>query len=274
MASADSTNLAALIGQVETVVSAGGTTTTEYERVLTRWRDFANRDRTALDRLSDALTGDAHPDDLATLNALALAEQASTPDRAYVSNHAAGAVFTALRGEVKKVSEANYNTIREAFNVAAESFTKLCRTVDPDADPATLMTGTDAQRKAWATAAIQAPQLDQMIPALESAARLAGITIPGNEGLLALTVNPGKNHRRRIWEAWDNTEDSRAGRWGALIKAGAAIEAPKLDDYKPYKRPADPEWKYVRGAIGTKQYLEDPADAEHAAHQKQAAQAA
>jgi hypothetical protein len=124
------------------------------------------------------------------------------------------------------------------------------------------MDATDAQRKAWTTAAVLAPKLSAQIPALITAAKLAGATIMSNDDQLPLTTNPGDQHRRRIWEAWDTTE-GRAGKWAALIKAGAAIEARPLDQFRSYRRAADMETRYEQREWGYGPVSVDPEDKDY-----------
>lgn len=262
MANVDSIYLSSFLNDVETITAAGGSTTTEYNRLVERWREFT-QESTARTDLIDAITGKASMKEVRALHTEALVRSVGAQALADVRNRTADAVFTPIYNEYKKVAAANYETFRAQFNKLAQDFTKLCKTVDPDADPVTLVEATDAQRKAWAAIAIEYTGLDAMLPILTLAAKHAGITITNNDSLFALTVNAGKAHRRRIWEAWDNEPNSRGGRWAALIKAGATIEAPALEEHKPYPRPGHPQFKHVRGALGTRQVSVDPADEEY-----------
>lgn len=255
-------NLHALRANINTVTAAGGSVTAEHERIDTRWQDFMNRDKTAAARLADAIIGTEPAEQVNLLAGLALAEQTGTVQVAAVNEAVAAQVFPALRLEYNKVAAANYDALREAFNTTAKEFTAACNTVDPDAEPAELMDATDAHRKAWTTAAYLAPKLTAQIPALITAAKLAGAIITGNDDQLPLTANPGDQHRRRIWEAWDTTE-GRAGKWAALIKAGATIEARPLEQFKSYRRPADMETRYEQGAWGYGPVAVDPGDKDY-----------
>lgn len=251
--------LHALRANIATVTNAGGSVTKEYERIDARWVDFMNRDNTAAARLAAAITGTESDDTIELLAGLALAEQASPVQKAEVNQAVATETYPALRLEYNKVAASNYDTLREAFNAIAKEFTKACKIVDPEAKPETLMEGSDAERKAWATSAVLATQLTARIPSLIAAAKLAGALIKNNDDQLPLTTNPHDSHRRRIWEAWDTTE-GRTGRWLALINAGATIEARPLDQFQSYRRAAEFETRYEQGANGHRPVLVDPED--------------
>jgi hypothetical protein len=71
---------------------------------------------------------------------------------------------------------------------------------------------------------------------LRHAAELCGISIGWQAydgGILALVVEPGACSRAELFKAWQTTS-GRAGRWAALLKAGAKIRAHPLDDFTPY----------------------------------------
>lgn len=255
-------SLYALRSNINAVTTAGGTVTAEHERIDSRWLAFMDRSNTATARLAAAIIGTEPADEISTLASLALAEQTGPIQTAAVNEAVAAETYPALRLEYNKVAAANYDTLREAFNATAKDFTAAIKTVDPDAAADTLMDSTDAERKAWTTAAALAPKLSAQIPALITAAKLAGALIRDNEDSLPLTTNPGEQHRRRIWEAWDTTE-GRAGKWAALIKAGATIEARPLDQFRSYRRAAEMETRYVADQWGHRPVIVDPEDKDY-----------
>jgi len=54
--------------------------------------------------------------------------------------------------------------------------------------------------------------------------------------VLPLACDPGNQHRRRVWEAWD--ANGRCGRWSALHARGIPIRAlPNLGDFELYRLP-------------------------------------
>lgn len=252
-------SLFALRTNISTVITAGGSVTAEHERIDKRWLTFMDRSHTASTRLAAAIIGTDSAEEVSTLASLALAEQAGSVQVAAVNEVVAAEAYHALRREYNKVATANYDTLREAFNATAADFTAAIKTADPDTAPDALMDSTDAERKAWTTAAALAPKLSAHIPALITAAKLAGALIRDNDDQLPLTTNPGEQHRRRIWEAWDSTE-GRAGKWAALIKAGATIEARPLDQFQSYRRAAEMETQYVRDNWGHRPVTVDPED--------------
>lgn len=256
-------SLGTLTAQVATVTNAGGTTTKEYDRILARWIAYNEQPGTAQQQLTAAILGKETPERIAELNALALAELAGHVNRATVINEVASAVYPALRNEYAKTAEANYETLAAKFNDTARTLADAMDAVDIEAAPEHLMSGTDQQRNAWAHAPALAASLTSQVPALAEAARLAGAPIQGADGTLPLTVDPGNLHRRRVWEAWENTT-GRAGKWGALITLGATIEAATLDSYTHYRRPAPIETRYEQVGPGMHRPVEiDPEDHEH-----------
>lgn len=83
---------------------------------------------------------------------------------------------------------------------------------------------------------------------LRAAAEAAGMDTRDEAFQLALVIDPGSAHRRRLWEAW--ASDGRAGRWSAIIAAGAKIHADGLDRVSPYRRPKPLEYKQeTRGGL-------------------------
>ncbi|UOD81981.1 hypothetical protein [Paenarthrobacter ureafaciens] len=244
--------------QVATVVNAGGTTTKDYDRILERWTDYTNQQHGARAQLKAAILGDATPERIAELNALALAELATPVGEATIRNDMAAAVYPELAAESAKVAAANYETLRARFNTTAEEFTTAYNAVNPETDPAQLIKADNKTRTAWATAGVIAMDLTAQMAPLAQAAELAGITVTGNDTHLSLTVDAEGLHRRRVWEAWETT--GRTNQWAAILDAGATIHAPALEDHKPYRRPAPIELRMVPANLGYRQIEVDPED--------------
>lgn len=264
-----------LTNSVASIIEAGGRTTPEYDRILARWQDFHATKGNAQADLNAAIVGNATPEEIADLRAQAYIQQAaSLTDKAAVSNSVEDAVLAALTTEYKAVAAENYETFRDAFNDAAASFTETISTLDPDTPPLEVVNATAAKRKAWGDAPVLASKLDTLAGHLEAAAVAAGVKLPPQTGKLGLVINAPKAHRRRVWEAWETTTGN-TGKWGALIKAGATIEAPALQDFKPYAEPAEHYTKQIPGPTGgIRQIVVDPEDEAYAKHQKQEAPAA
>ncbi|MFJ4026404.1 hypothetical protein ACIPWF_04185 [Paenarthrobacter sp. NPDC089989] len=247
----------ALIREMQTVTEAGGSTTTGYEQIRDRWTALLTQETTAATRLADSIISG---EDGSALYSLALAEEVGPEIIGKVRLKVAEQIYPALRDEIVKVAAANYETLRSGFNKTAAQLVADMNAVDPDSRPEQLMTAPTKARQAWAEAPIHALELNGQIPALATAAKLAGLNLPGNDGHLPLTTDPGNKHRRRVWEAWETT-DGRTGRWAALHKLGVTITAPPLDQYKPYRRPADLETRYKPGPMGGHSpYIYDPED--------------
>lgn len=206
---------------------------------------------------------DSDPDaDLAALRAGALAEATAAPtDVAAVNNAVRAAVARRLRDLYTPVAETSYAQVAALFDAAAAKLAAAIAIVDPDADPAVVVGADNKTRQAWADCSIAAAELDRLLPALQAAAELCGVTTSSREALLALTVDPGALHRRRVWEAWDTTR-GRAGRWAALLALGATVRAcPAITALEPYRRPKPMEEHWERTGRGThKRHIVDPED--------------
>lgn len=255
-------NLATLTSAVNTVVTAGGSTTSEYERILTRWEDYTTSTYSARDQLATALLGDTPMERVAELHGLALAENAGNQEKAVVNNELAARIFPALTAEYAKTAHANYNTLADTFNATAKTFTKAADTIDPETPAEQLIHATEAKRRAWSDAGVAALELTAQMPALMEAARLSGKPVNRTDDALGLTVQTGTHHRRRVWEAWANTT-GRTGRWGALHTLGATIEATPLDEYTRYREARPIETRYERSGYGHRPVQIDPEDTEY-----------
>ncbi|WP_455834799.1 hypothetical protein [Pseudarthrobacter siccitolerans] len=256
--------LANLITEVAAVTNAGGSVTREYETLAERWNNYITEDHTVADTLAQAFINGEPIERVRELSVLALAELASNVDRATVRNNLDATLYPVLKNEYSKTAAANYETLRAQFNNTAAKFTTAAATADPEADAAGLLQADAKTRTAWLDAAVLAQELSSLIPALAAAAKLAGARVLNNDDHLPLTTNPGKLHRRRVWEAWAAT--GRGGRWAALLKLGATIHAPALEDIKPYRTPAPMEIKQTHNGQGIVQRPHDPEDDEYAKH--------
>lgn len=183
-----------------------------------------------------------------------------------------------MRAETKQSAPANYARIRADFNKTAKTLTKALEAANPDMDTRALAQADDKTRKAWLEQPILAQQLDGHLEALQAAAELTGANITtglrsAQSGSIAeqiksrtigLTIDTNGAHRRKVWEAWDNT--TNAGRWAALHELGCTIEAIKdPEELEPYRKPAPIEIYHEQVAPGSYRVnLErDPEDAEY-----------
>lgn len=255
------------VSEVEGLIDAGATITEKFRTIAHRWEEFSEAEHHAQEDLNRAiLDPNSTEEEIATLRARAYAENSATPmDQATVRNSAGAHILAALRREYATVAVANYESIRAKFNKTAERFEKTLNIVDAEARPEELMSAPAKTRAAWAESPMIALELSSVLGSLHTAAILAGLT-PSTGGtaptLIGLTIDATGLHRRRVWEAWENTS-GRAGKWYALWKLGATIEAPTLEDAKPYREPAPFETRAERGAIGIRQFKHDPEDDNH-----------
>lgn len=254
-------NLNALTTSIRTVTEAGGSTTSEYDRVHNRWDEYNTREYSAQAQLGAALLGDAPMERIGELHGLALAANASNQEKATVHNALAGSVYPALRDEYSKTAESNYKTLAKKFNETAATFAKACASIPPETPAEQLIHASEAKRRAWTDAGVASMELTAQLPALIEAARLAGLNLRTNDDALGLTIKPGELHRRLVWEAW-HTNTGRTGRWGAILTLGAPIEATPLNEYTHYREARPIETRYEYNGVGHRPIEVDPEDGE------------
>lgn len=249
---------------VDTLAAAGITPPPEWEAL--RQRITATPADTMLARFTAAVL-DGNPDaDLAALQAGALAETLATPQQqAIVNNAVRAAAVRRLRDLYAPHAAPNYDKVADAFDAAATKLAKAVAVIDPNTDPATVISADAKTRSAWADAELAATDLARLVPILQAAAELAGVSTETREKLLALTVDATGLHRRRVWEAFDQ-DRGRGGRWAALLAAGATIRAHRpITELQPYRlpRPMEERWETInRGQ--SRRVIVDPEDDETA----------
>lgn len=256
-----------IIAQANTIAAAGGTITTKFETIASRWDTFNEAEANVQDQLEQAvLNPNVTAEELARLRVIAIADSLRNPiNQAAVRNGVAATVLAALRVEYRTVAAANYETIRAKFNDKAQQFTDTLAIVDSEASAEDMVKASAKIRSAWADAPAHAYELSAMLHTLHTAANLAGIPDPIgqlDQLLIGLSVDTRGLHRRRVWEAW-NTTTGRALQWRELWKLGATIEAPALDDAKPYREPAEMEIRAEHNGMGIRQWEHDPEDDNH-----------
>lgn len=208
-----------LVQQVAKVVDPPPAWTT----LLDRFNTFTAMTGSAGDRLAAAVVeGD---DTVSGLRTLALAEAAgeATPTVvAAVINRVRAEVLPKLEAIIAEHSDAIFNAVADGYDAIAEKFTAAARLADPESDAETMVNANAKQRAAWSEAPVLAAQLDEVIPAVQAAAKLCGADGPDNTlTLLPLVIDPDGCHRRVVWEAFNST--GRAGRWSAVVAADIPI---------------------------------------------------
>lgn len=248
---------------INTVLTAGGTVTPEYERLARRRAEFDALNVNLADELTAAVLSDAPLDGFAQLHKLAIASAHVDPiAQATVRNQVHAALEAWMTAEYAQTAEANYDTLRAQFNRDADAFTAAHQIVDANSDPAELVTASDKIRKAWAEGRRLAPALTAQVAPLVTAARLAGAPITNTADPLGVVLATTKNdHRRRVWEAWENG-------WSAVLDLGVRIHAPELANVTDYAKPLPMETRPVRVDMGAgmvgQQYIDvDPHDADY-----------
>jgi hypothetical protein len=250
--------IGAYLTSVQAVIDAGGTVTQEYTDAVARWRAWNTpAGESASDRLAAAYRDGA---DLATLNTLRqeaiIAQSSTTVDLATVNNSVAPIAREHIMTAYKATAAANYETLRDKFNDAADRFHSKADVIDPD--PGTLVSAPARTRTAWLEADLIARELDALAAPLADAATLAGHAVKTPADHAGLTMNAGDLHRRRVWEALNAT--GRCGKWSALVNLGATLNAPDLDSLTPYREARPIETVYEHTGFGMRPIELDPED--------------
>lgn len=256
--------ISAYIDRVQRVTDAGGTVTKAYDDAVTRWHDWAElRESSPMQALTDAYEAGATVKQLATLRAAALADQATNAMmEAGVHAAVAPAALSQIMAAYHPTRDDNYRVARDAYNALARQFTTLAETVDVEADARTMVAADETTRSGWLKAEVLAHQLTQAAAVVEDAATLAAHPIADNGARIGLLVNTNSAHRRKVWAAYENT-DNRCGKWSALVALGCTLEAPALDDATAYREPRPIEKRQVHNGIGVRMVDVDPEDADY-----------
>jgi len=244
------------------LVDAGIAMPAEITALRQRLTDFASiSGHPCRDRLVAALA--AGDTDITELRAAALAETENSTHQLVTA--VAAEIHQLVTAAYARVAEANYDALAQRFDTEAAAFSKSSTAVDPETPANQMVAAPAKERQAWLDAELRASTMTNLLPALAAAARLAGVDVRDRDAL-ALTVNPGTLHRRRVWEAW-NSHGERCGRWSALHTLGATLRACPLHDYEPYAEPLPLETRQERVKapyVGIRQVVVDPHDAEYA----------
>src|SRR5699024_10306812 len=130
-------------------------------------------------------------------------------------------------------------TLVKDFNAAAAKFTTCAETTDINAPAEELVGKPQKEQRAWLESINDAAKLDSLAALIERAAAVLDYPVKTTRsnkfGMLrslndhvasaGLYIVPNNATNKTVFEAW-TSPDHRCGRWGALIAAGADIEAP------------------------------------------------
>ncbi|WP_373199842.1 hypothetical protein [Mycobacterium marinum] len=257
------------IAAVDTLAAAGIKPPAGWLALRDRFHAFTAAEHPCTDLLATEIVSPTGAD-VNVLRGAALAEWFPTTE-ADVRGAVARAVHAEMLRLYQPVAARHYRALATQFDEAATKFSKAARTADPELSPNRVVYDLDeAGRQSWLAAAVLAAELDSLLAPLAAAATLAGapaeVNTPtdGAEGYrIALATDPGKLHRRRVWESWGAA--GRCGRWSALHKLGASIRAcSKPERLQPYELPKPYLVKVVPGKYGgeDRQYV-DPHDFDH-----------
>lgn len=174
--------------------------------------------------------------------------------------HVARACRGALKRAYAETAEANFEAIKTRFDRAASELHKAAAVVDLATPPESIIGKSRAERQAWMDATEVAKQLDDLLVVLTAAASLAGVDTKPPGARLALVVDAGSAHRRRVWEAWESPH-----RWAALARVeGVTITAAELAGFEPLAEPRLMQTVQVKGGMGVRMVQVDPEDADFA----------
>lgn len=158
------------------------------------------------------------------------------PERADIVVAVRAATYPKLVQLYSEVAGSNYAKVGAEFDATANDFTTSANKCDPETDSDTVVGQPHSVQTAWLDCAKFVARLDRLVPVLQSAAELCGISTAYDTALLPLVIDPFGLHRRRCWEAWKR-DGGRCGRWSALVALGARIRAADLDGFGPNREP-------------------------------------
>jgi hypothetical protein len=266
---------------METLRQAGIEPPAEWSALLCRYADYIELGNHAIDRLIAHLVNPTNGADLTHLRANALVEEvARAGDDSSINGRVQEAVLRQLVASYATVAQRNYETVARRFNDVAKRFADYCRAVNVEGSPEALLAASPAGREAWLGAPSVSVELEETLRVLLAAAALNGarpdvafVTAATDtetqEFQIGLACDPGKAHRRRVWEAWA-AKKGRTGRWGALSALGVRLRAAKdpaaaapyarpeqlrtvvnaggrLESWDPHDGPLPPNWRPVPG---------------------------
>jgi hypothetical protein len=219
----------------------------EWSAVHQRYIKLIELPDEGLDRLANAVINGTG--DWTELRALAMTEElARSAHDANINEQVQQRVLTELVNLYKAAAPRNYKLAAAKFDTAAAALTAAAKHIDLESPGDQLAAASSAARQAWLDAPSLATELGEALHALCAAAALAGAPpdvafvtssaddITTAEHQIGLCADPGKAHRRKVWEAWAIT-GGRTARWGALHKLGVKLRAASDPVTAFYKRP-------------------------------------
>jgi hypothetical protein len=217
---------------------------TQLDERLTHYLALASG---TLDKLKAAVASGSADADLVELRARALAETGALPTTiGQLNTEVSAHIYEGMLAAYNKCAKTNYTKVSSQFDAAARDFVSAANVVNPETPADQLVTADEPLRRAWSDALVHAARLDHTSDMLCHAAELCGVNVgwqPFDGGRLALVADPAATSRADLFKAWTTTT-GRAGRWAALLKAGATIRAATLEDFAPY-HPDDDKPKTV-----------------------------
>lgn len=257
------------LARVDAVLTIPGTSVTDdfnsarkgYEHLVTLLID---EHTTTQDKLNQAVVTGDNKLIRGALAAHTLAELAS---RDYDTRNAAErATLATLRLAYRATATANYHAVAAWYNDQAKALAEDVAAVDIAARAEDVISGTAKARTAWEYAPLHAQALEQAATVLHEAAYLAEVQLHHTtherhtDQRLALTLDPSTLGIRELWSLWDQEEEHRAGRYGALAAAHVKLRAADIDDFAPHRRPKPFETTYVPSGRGHRAVQLDPED--------------
>jgi hypothetical protein len=233
---------------VEALGSAGIAVPAEWAQLKRRYDQFVDHiDDPGATLAAEIITPNGGGGDISLLRSLALLDELThSGTEARVADKVRAQVLEALREIYAPIASSNYRRAADRYDTAADQFARCAALVDVDAGVDQLAALQPGQREAYFDAQRATADLDHALNVLLAAASLAGappdVSFVINADVetmgaqIAIATDPGKAHRRRVWEGW-NSKGLRCGRWGALLKIGVRLQAAKHPDTPPFPTP-------------------------------------
>ncbi|WP_435592027.1 hypothetical protein [Nocardia sp. bgisy118] len=212
---------------IRTLTDAGVKLPDEYREIQRRMTIVLDGPKQYRAKLVAAIGNpgsDVSDEELSELRAMAIAEA----DNGYgIADEVTRAGYAKLKEIYAGIADDVWSKLAAEFNTIAVQFADAVNTVDPSLGMADVFTMSKKAQEAWTNGNSLAHELSALVPALHTAAQLAGSPVGSRSGLLRYLVDHEGFYGEDVVPLGFD--------WLALIKLGLPIRAvTNLEDAKPW----------------------------------------